>query len=833
MKTPVGNDDALATLLQKLERSKTNSPPPAAPSSEPEAAGEPTWSLMRVVNMLRRKAVIIGFSSLAFAGVMGLQTSKHIPAFKGSFRLLVEPVLPKVPVSDQLTDSKSPALPPDGFDYFTQIEVLYSPALLKPLLKEVANQYPGSTFDAVTPKLVVERLGETKIIEVSYTDTNPDKALLILQKLAQGYLEYSRNERQSELRTSLNFVNQELPKLQQRVDLLNRALEQLRQKYGFFEPGKYSDNLEKQILTLSQEKQQLQADLAVMQLQIQGLREKLGRTAALSQSPDYQALLKQFQVMEQQIAIEAARFGPNSPNIQLLKRQRDNLLPILLKEAERAVGNQLAAAENQRQLTLVRYQALTKSAAILEQQYRQLPLLSRQYNEFQRDLEVATGSLTRFLQTQEKLQVQLAKNDVPWQLLSEPEELQLQPGKSPIQGMISGAMTGIFIGIAIAIVIEKLQNTFYVVDDITYKTKLPVVGVIPLHPDLQNASESLYIVDLKLADGHASESLNIGSENLKVRLKELLTQQIIESKSDIPDHLLNSLHPNDAVPENTANAEAQQRLQSLIDQYRDTSGNATGQSPEPDADDRLTAADLMIPPAVSLDDVTRVAGDMSNATPEQSYWLREYDAYGFMEAFRTLGTNLQQLHAFERKSLVITSALPGEGSSTMAIHLSQAIAAMGKRVLLVDAHLRRGSAQIATLMGLPEEIGLSDYLNGQATLSQTIQRLSWESNLFVMSGGTPPPDPTRILASEKMHDLMARFENTFDFVIYSTPPLMGLADVKLVAAKAGAVLLITKIGRRGAADALAYTKTRLQEAKLPIIGVVANGVKNYKVDLYA
>ncbi|NJN48752.1 MAG: CpsD/CapB family tyrosine-protein kinase [Alkalinema sp. RL_2_19] len=124
-------------------------------------------------------------------------------------------------------------------------------------------------------------------------------------------------------------------------------------------------------------------------------------------------------------------------------------------------------------------------------------------------------------------------------------------------------------------------------------------------------------------------------------------------------------------------------------------------------------------------------------------------------------------------------------------------------------------------------------LRDEATLNESIQRLSWESNLFVMPAGAAPPDPTRLLASEKMNQLMQRFENTFDMVIYAMPPLMGLADVKLVAAQAGAVLLVTKIGRRGAADALSYTKTRLKEAKLPIVGVVANGVKNYKVDLYA
>ncbi|NJN48755.1 MAG: hypothetical protein HC805_01815 [Alkalinema sp. RL_2_19] len=111
MTTQPDNNAALATLLQKLGQAKSSTPPPpASPAANnaPEDIGEATWSLARVVNMLRRKALIIGFASLAFAGLMGLQTAKTIPEFKGSFRLLVEPVVPKIPVSDQLTDTKSP-----------------------------------------------------------------------------------------------------------------------------------------------------------------------------------------------------------------------------------------------------------------------------------------------------------------------------------------------------------------------------------------------------------------------------------------------------------------------------------------------------------------------------------------------------------------------------------------------------------------------------------------------------------------------------------------------------------------------------------------------------
>jgi capsular exopolysaccharide synthesis family protein len=157
---------------------------------------------------------------------------------------------------------------------------------------------------------------------------------------------------------------------------------------------------------------------------------------------------------------------------------------------------------------------------------------------------------------------------------------------------------------------------------------------------------------------------------------------------------------------------------------------------------------------------------------------------------------------------------------------------MGRRVLLVDAHFRRAGTQVHTLLGLQNTIGLSHCLNDSSLLNQAIQRLSWEANLFVISAGETPPDPTRLLASPQMHELMARLRKNFDLVVYDTPPLMGLADVSLIASKADAILLVASLGKRGSSEALKQTIERLQVAHLPVLGVVANRVKDYSVDLY-
>lgn len=799
MKSNSSNEAVLTSILEKMgaQTSLAASTPLSSNLNATEATGEKTWQLDRIIGMLRRKGIIIGISSLIFAGLMGLRTAKDIPSFQGQFRLLVEPVVAMPPISNQLTDIKAPPPSDKGLDYTTQIEVLYSPQLLNPVLKSVAEKYPGATYDAVVPNLKVVRLGETKIIEVAYHDTNPDKAMLILKKFAQAYLEYSRDQRQRELKQSLKFVEEQLPTIQKRVNDLNQSLEELRQNYNFIEPEKQAEDLSKQIVDLAQRKQGLEGDIAAAQVRLKALQQQLGQATALSQSTKYQSLLEKFQVLEQQIAIEAARFGPNSPNIQLLQRQQENLTPILLKEAEAAIAEQLSVMEGELQILMARYQTANQTYQRLSNLYGKLPNISRLFHEYKRDLDISTNSLMRFLQTQDSLRTQLAKNDIPWQLLAEPKDLKLKPAGSPLKGMISGLVLGLIVGIILSVLLEKLENTFYSINDIKQKSHLPILGIIPFHPALRDELQNLHIVDLKLAKNHQK----IGNQ------AEIQTR----NAQDIP----NWIALQDALAHKNLTLDQDRLTEAISMASLETSSAALNQ--------QLSLEDVLIHVDSPIN---------SHDHPEQNYWLKEYDAYGFMEAFRTLATNLN-LQSLPKKSIVVTSALPHEGTSTVVAHLAQAIAAMGKRVLLVDAHLRRGGRSIRNLMNLPESSGLGDYLSDKATLIESIQKLSWESGLFVLPAGNPPADPTRLLASEKMGQLMQELECNFDLVIYATPPLMGLADVKLIAATAGTTLLVTKLGRRGSADALAHTVHRLKEAELPILGIVANGVQNYVVDLYA
>ncbi len=178
---------------------------------------------------------------------------------------------------------------------------------------------------------------------------------------------------------------------------------------------------------------------------------------------------------------------------------------------------------------------------------------------------------------------------------------------------------------------------------------------------------------------------------------------------------------------------------------------------------------------------------------------------------------------------MISSATPGDGKSTTAVHLAQAAAAMGQRVLLVDADLRL--LQVHKVLGLENQIGLSNVIATGFTAKQAIQRLPMWDHLYVLTAGQLPPDPTRILSSKKMRYLMEQFHAVFDLVIYDTPPVLGLADGQLLAAHTDGVVMVTGLGKTDR-SVLMQALDRLKISNSTVLGVVANGVKRYTTGSY-
>jgi capsular exopolysaccharide synthesis family protein len=166
---------------------------------------------------------------------------------------------------------------------------------------------------------------------------------------------------------------------------------------------------------------------------------------------------------------------------------------------------------------------------------------------------------------------------------------------------------------------------------------------------------------------------------------------------------------------------------------------------------------------------------------------------GRAEAMRHLRTNLQFVEVDRPlRSLVVSSAVSGEGKSTTVCNLAIAFAETGKRVIVVDADLRR--PMLAEYLGLEGAVGLTNVLAGQASAQDVIQ--PWgNSSLWVLPSGSIPPNPSELLGSDNMADLLVALSRGFDMIIIDTPPLLPVTDAAVMAAAADGCLVIARHGK--------------------------------------
>ncbi|MEB3220377.1 MAG: polysaccharide biosynthesis tyrosine autokinase [Nostocales cyanobacterium 94392] len=222
---------------------------------------------------------------------------------------------------------------------------------------------------------------------------------------------------------------------------------------------------------------------------------------------------------------------------------------------------------------------------------------------------------------------------------------------------------------------------------------------------------------------------------------------------------------------------------------------------------------------IEAEDVTKLV-PMFHPESTPSYFQ---ESGQFVEAVRIIHTNLQMLSSDRQiRSIVISSALPGDGKSTVAYNLAQVAASMGQKVLLVDTDLRR--PQLHAQTGLSNLWGLSNLISGNMPAEQVMQDLPDFFGCSVITSGPIPPDATRLLSSVKMKQLVAEFHQKFDFVIYDSPPLVGLADVTLLAPYTDGIVLVVRMDQTER-SIVKQTVDSLKTSQTSVLGVVANGDK--------
>ncbi|WOD38908.1 GumC family protein [Nodosilinea sp. E11] len=722
-------------------------------SSSSEASEQQGINFRPLLRIVRRNALLILGATALTTGLAYWLSLAAAPLYQGNLRLLVEPVTPERRLSDpgvvargddRARQQSSP------LDYATQLVILQSSGLLSDVVEQVQASFPDFRERDLRKGLTVERccsgdgvggIGgqETRILEVTYEDSDPQRADLVLELISNRFLRYSLEERKSSISEGVRFIDEQLPALENRVSLLQSQIQSLQEQYLLTDPQAQGAQLSTQLADLSNQKMQTDSLLQEQVTLYRNLQTQLGlspnqalASSTLSEDPGYQNLLRQREEVESQIAVESAFYNEASPVIQALRDQQNELSSLQERRAREVLGSafgelngpqmlayqnsirsdliqQMVNSANEIQVLQARSNALEQANSSAGQRVQQFPAIARRYAELQRELLLATQTLDRLLAQRETLQVEAAQNEFPWDLISSsqvPRDVDGNPvpeeGKLP-RNMALGLFAGLMAGIGGAVLTDRSKNAFLDLADLEEETALPILATIP----------------------YCEEA---------VRLQQAST-------------------------------------------------------------------------AVLLDKADRKNGA---------------NFYSFTNSFNSAYAKIRLSPSAESiKSIVIASACPQDGKSTLALNLAKAALLANQRVLLVDANLQ--SPQLHQILSLTNSSGLSEVLLGELSIEDAIEPVPHTENLFAIPAGQSLSRSSKLLASNQMNQLVQKLHNSFDLVIYDTPSFQESSDVSFLTSYASSSLIVVGI-RKTDKSVVNHMMQEFREFNLPCFGIVANYV---------
>ncbi|MBQ7923871.1 MAG: CpsD/CapB family tyrosine-protein kinase [Clostridia bacterium] len=213
----------------------------------------------------------------------------------------------------------------------------------------------------------------------------------------------------------------------------------------------------------------------------------------------------------------------------------------------------------------------------------------------------------------------------------------------------------------------------------------------------------------------------------------------------------------------------------------------------------------------------------NNNSHRIEYLLSDKVAFNVMEAFRnfksSLTVSIPKKQSGEGTVIVMTSACPEDGKTTVAVNLALMFAFSDAKVVLVDADIRKG--RIARFFHRKSAPGLADYLSGQISLEDVTHRYKENENLSYITCGTHAPRPYELLESEEMSKFIEDLRKKYDYVIIDTPPLLVVSDAIALATQADGTVIVTRYEMSYLND-IGKTLEKLTFAKANVLGVVVN-----------
>lgn len=730
--------------------------------------------------LLRRRLQILGVSGVVMS-VASLLALTAKPTYQSTIQILVSSQLNEGVGSSHIQEGvESNFTNPnvDMIDYTLQHQFMLSSMLIQKAVNLLRSDYPSLTVEDIKGKkgqqsplainLLERQIAENKVIhqvfEMSFKDKDATRAQKVLQVLQNVYQEHNIEQRKQSLSKRLSLINESLPKIKDKMVKAEKNLEQFRKKHHLLNPEVQGKILLESLADIKKQLRITRAQLKDLQARYDNLKQELPSSPEnalisfrLSQSTRYQTLLNEVQKTDLALTQQRLRYTDDYPEVQKLIQQRRTQVALLQDEIKRW---RFSAVPSGRSLGDKAVQAISATLFQEKQLGTEEPLLTGG-----QVAEVDLKLVEELIQVQTNV-LGLRANEKS--LANSEAQIRAELTKYPS-------------------FIAEYNRLLKEVE--TNRKTLEQLMAMQQSLGLMIAQGGF---DLQVLE-EPQRGTYLGSNKLFILLAGILLAPIFGVTTALMSEI-----SNDAI----SSPEELQRLTNL---------RLLGTVPEISL--LSTKKRLFRLP------LQRVLGGFSKEAISDE---KQLNVYALLPSHETLDMAYQNIQiskpSVPYKSLMLTSALSGEGKSTLALGLAVSAARMHQRVLLIDANLRQPN--LHKILGLTNDWGLSLLLveETNSSVKEYIQPI--HPSIDVLTAGPTPDDTVKLLSSARMKELLEFFEQNYDVVLIDTSAILGTVDARIMASLCNGIVMVGRMDGVTRNEVIQATEIL---RNLNLIGIIANG----------
>jgi capsular exopolysaccharide synthesis family protein len=623
---------------------------------------------------------------------------------------------------------------------------------------------------------------DVNILTIDYEDKDPGLVWQVPNTIVARYLDRRRDVAQAQARSTVAFLKNQLDTVSAQLGSAEEALKAYRERTRAIDPQTEASSQLQRLVSLQSEKASIESERTALSR----LLAEVDAKAARQQSDDsavYQELvafptlmrsgiatgvLASLTTVDQQRAELLSRRTPTDPDVVALTQRSKDLqgqLRSVVVTYLQGLGNQVATLNSE----------LDQFGRLIEA----MPARELEVARLERQPKVLEDVSTLLQTRLKEAEIAQSAGDPSVQVLdpATPPDDPIKP--RPKVNLLAGLICGLLLGGVLTFVREYRDRTVHTRAEIERATGLPVLGLIPT------------------TRGPRWTMRRVGF--LPERTKDTRPRAVAPPRPPQPRDETGSGRPPGPRTVYTFWSEATPDEPTPTDVLAElpTNGQGSGEASR------------------HLEPSLREGGALKLALTPVGHAVAE--AYGILQ------TNIAfALPDRDVRTVVVTSALPGEGKTTSAVNLSLSFARRGMRVLLIDADLRR--ATVHTVFEMKRDPGLSEVLQGSVPFERAFRSVDIDGEtMHFLPAGAPAASPTGLLDSDLLRTLLAGLREKYDFVVIDSPPANIVTDAAVLGAMVDGVIVVARVGKTEAA-AVGWAIDHLRHVRATVLGVVLNDI---------